>query len=205
VAQRVLCRPCMTCMRRMTCTTRTKTSLVRNVVTLGLAAGAAVMLLAGCGAETAEGEGEDEEVGTSEDALGGLGPCPVCTSPGGCITGACIGTKRGTTGCKEGAVTTKTTQVTPEKWLVSSTCEDWWDRTSGEGAIYSRTCTQRAYRTLFELGVCKPNKVGTGPYVTQWHYTVNGGERVKRTRSQVTFQVVNPITSSSPWTPWNKE
>jgi hypothetical protein len=41
--------------------------------------------------------------------------------------------------------------------------------------------------------------------VTQWHYTVYGVDLVARTRSQVQFQVVNPVVSSSPWTPWSSD
>lgn len=183
-------------------------SVLSKVVSVGAVVGIAMFSLAGCSAETGDEDDGEEGVGSSADALSGLGPCPVCTSPGGCITGACIGTRKGKTGCVENTSTKTTKTVKPESYITKVDCTEWWDGSGGEGFVYSRECTQHAYRTTYELGVCTPTnkKPGTqGPSINQWVYTVNGGERVKRSRGETQTNFINPTETAQPWSQWKKE
>jgi hypothetical protein len=182
--------------------------MVSKVVSVAVVLGVSMLVLAGCSAETGDEDPGDQAVGTTADALSGLGPCPVCTSPNGCITGICIGTEKGATGCTEGAVVTRTKTVKPEAFIKKTDCTEWWDASGGEGYVYSRQCTQHAYRTLGEVGVCTPTnkKPGTqGPSINQWFYTVNAGERVKRTRGETETNFINPTSTAQPWSQWTKE
>lgn len=183
-------------------------SLVSKLACIGVVVAAATVSLVGCSAETGDEEQGDEAVASSADALSGLGPCPVCTSPNGCITGVCLGTSKGATGCTEGAVVTRTKTVKPESFIRKVGCTEWWDGSGGEGFVFSRTCTQHAYRTLSEVGVCTPlNKTpGTqGPSINQWFYTVNAAERVKRSRGETETNFINPTSTTQPWSQWKKE
>ena len=169
--------------------------------TLGIAA----MLCMGCASEA--DAGEDEAVASSADELKGLRPCKPCTSAFGCADpGLCIGTKLGPLGCKAGKSTTSTTAVAPEAWIQSASCEEWWDRTSGEGQIYSRTCTQRSFSEIYQIDSCVPDSdPAAGPYRMRSVSTFYGTRRVKRTPSEIQVSLVNPVASTSPWTAWSKD
>ena len=138
-------------------------SLLSKLACLGVVVAAATLSLVGCSAETSDDDQGDEAVGSSADALSGLGPCPVCTSPGGCITGVCLGTSKGATGCTEGAVVTHTKTVKPESFIKKTSCTDWWDGSGGEGYVFTRTCTQHAYRTLSEVGSARRSTRSPAP------------------------------------------
>jgi hypothetical protein len=162
------------------------------------------MLSAGCASETEAGE--DDVVDSSADALKGFGPCPPCAGTSCIDVGACIGTRLGAIGCKAGEISSSKKTVAPEAWIQSASCEDWWDRTSGEGQIYSRTCTQRSFSEIYQFDKCVPaSDPKAGPYMMRWVSTYFASKRVKRTRSEIQVSLVNPVASTSPWTAWSKE
>jgi hypothetical protein len=162
--------------------------------------------LAGCAAETGTPETTEATAAASDEltvtSSASLDPCPPCPTTACVSSGTCLGTKWGATGCTYGATSSHTKAVAPESWA-RTTCEPWSDRTSGQGDIYSRTCTQHSSRQIHEIGKCTQwITPGAGPYQMRWQYTYLAEAPVKRHRSEEQFLLVVPIASTSPWTPW---